>query len=162
MPREAKFTVAKIVIIGVIILVLQIYFIPIIEITVWRPDLVLLLTLYIGYSYGVMQGTISGFSLGLLQDALSPNPIGISSLANCIVGFLAGQGRQLKLAYNAKILLTILLILIHGSIFFLLYQFKTEATYLYLLFTRVFPNTIYTFLIGLLISVFMRSKLSGI
>jgi len=51
--------------------------------------------------------------------------------------------------------------LIHGIIFFFLYQFKSEASYLFLLFTRVFPNTIYTFAIGILISIFMRSKLSG-
>jgi rod shape-determining protein MreD len=162
MPHEGKYTVIRILILSVITLFLQIYFIPLVEIIVWRPDLIVLLILYIGYSYGVVQGTLAGFILGVFQDSLSPIPIGISSLANCIVGFLAGQARQLKLSYNAKILLSILLILVQGSLFFLLYQFKTEATYFYLLVTRVFPNTLYTFLIGLLISLFFRPRYASV
>ena len=158
MPQQNNYLFIRIVILSVIALFLQTYFIPLIQIVVWRPDLILLLILYIGYSYGVVQGTLAGFILGIFQDSLSPVPIGISSLANFIVGFLAGQTRQLKLSLNAKILLSILLILVHGSLYFLLYQFKTEATYFYLLVTRVFPNTVYTFIIGLLISLFFRPR----
>jgi rod shape-determining protein MreD len=152
----------RLLLLSVSALFLQIYFIPLIEIAVWRPDLILLLTLFIGYSYGVLQGTLAGFILGVFQDSLSPNPIGISALANCLVGFLAGQVRQLKLSYNAKILVSIFLILAQGIIFFLLYQFKTESTYFHLLVTRAFPNTVYTFIIGLLISVFVRSRVESI
>lgn len=162
MPHESKYSIIRLLILSISALSLQIYFIPLIEIAVWRPDLILLLTLYVGYSYGVVQGTIAGFILGVFQDSLSPNPIGISALANCVVGFLAGQARQLKLSYNAKILVSILLILAQGIIFFLLYQFKTEATYFHLLVTRAFPNTVYTFIIGLLISVFVRSRIESI
>jgi len=137
---------------------LQFSFIPLIEIGVWRPDLLVIFTLYIGYRFGSIKGTLTGFLLGIIQDSMSPNPIGISALANCIVGFSAGQISELKLSYNARILASFLLILVHGAIYFLVYQFKTEATYISLLATRVFPNTIYTFLIGLLLSVFFRSK----
>jgi len=158
MPQQDKYLIVRILILAVVALFLQTYFIPLIQIVVWRPDVILLLILYIGSSYGVMQGTLAGFILGIFQDSLSPVPIGISSLANCIVGFLAGQTRQLKLSYNAKILLSIFLILVHGGLFFLFYQFKTDTTYFYLVVTRVFPNTVYTFVIGLLISLFFRPR----
>jgi rod shape-determining protein MreD len=137
---------------------LQFGFVPLIEVGVWRPDLLVIFTLYIGYRFGSIKGTLTGFLVGIIQDSMSPNPIGISALANCIVGFSAGQISALKVSYNARILASFLLILLHGAIYFLVYQFKTEATYLSLLATRVFPNTIYTFLIGLLLSVFLRSK----
>ena len=61
-----------------------------------------------------------------------------------------------------SILSPIFLILIHGSIFYLFYQFRTETTYFYLIFTRVFPNTIYTFFIALFISIFVKSRLEAI
>ena len=162
MPQQDRYTFIRLIILSVIALFLQTYFTPFIQIVVWRPDLILLLILYIGYSYGVLQGTLAGFILGIFQDSLSPVPVGISSLANCIVGFLAGQTRQLKLALNTKILLSILLILVHGGLFFLLYQFKTEATYFYLLVTRVFPNTVYTFVVGLCISLFLRPRYESV
>jgi cell shape-determining protein MreD len=96
--------------------------------------------------------------LGVVQDSMSPLPLGISSLANSIIGFASGQIRQFKLAYNARILASVILILIQGCIFYFFYLFRSDATYGYLLLTRVFPNTIYTFLIGLITSFFMSSK----
>jgi hypothetical protein len=46
------------------------------------------------------------------------------------------------------------LIMAHGLIFYLVYQYKSEVTYMHLIFSRVFPNTIYTFILGLVFSIF--------
>jgi len=162
MATENKYYLLKATLLGLATVMLQISFLPLIEIGVWRPDLILLFTLYMGYRFGAIQGTVTGFLLGIVQDSISPNPIGISALANCIVGFFAGQIVALKLSYNARILVSILLILMHGAIYFLIYQFKTEATYFYFIFTRVFPNTLYTFLIGLFLSVVFKSQLEKV
>jgi len=105
---------------------------------------------------------LAGFLLGILQDSMSPLPLGITSFTNSVIGFAAGQIRQFKLAYNAQILASVILILVQGCVFFFFYQFLSEANYGYLLLTRVFPNTIYTFLIGLLISFFYASKSENI
>ena len=158
MALDRKSSIFYMVIIGLAALLLQAFFVPLIEIGVWRPDVVLLVVLYIGYRYGIIPGILSGFLLGILQDSMSPLPLGISSLANSIIGFAAGQIRQFKLAYNARILASVILILIQGCIFYFFYLFRSDTTYGYLLLTRVFPNTIYTFLIGLVISFFMTSK----
>jgi rod shape-determining protein MreD len=162
MARDRKTNIIYILIIGLVAFLLQAFFVPIIEIGVWRPDMVLLAVLYIGYRYGVIPGILSGFLLGLLQDSMSSLPLGITSFTNSVIGFAAGQIRQFKLAYNARILASVILILVQGCIFFFFYQFRSEANYGYLLLTRVFPNTIYTFLVGFLISFFNSSKLENL
>jgi rod shape-determining protein MreD len=159
MHGDSQTNVIYIALIGLIAILIQAFFIPLIEIGVWRPDIVLLSVLYIGYRYGMISGALVGFILGVIQDALSPLPLGMSSMANSIIGFSAGQVRQLKLALNARILASVILILLNGCIFYFFYQLRSEATFLYLLLTRIFPNTVYTFIIGLLLSFFLQPKM---
>lgn len=162
MALDNRSNILFIFILGLAAVLLQAFFIPLLEIGVWRPNIILLVVIYVGFRYGVITGVITGFILGIFQDSMSPLPIGISSMANSIIGFGTGQIRQLKLSYNAKVLAAVILILIQGCIFYFFYQIQSELTYIYLLLTRVFPNTIYTFFIGLLISFFMKKKLEDI
>jgi len=148
--------------IGSIALILQIGFVPLLEIGIWRPDLIVLVIIYAGFKQGVLPGTLTGFLLGVIADLFGPGPVGITAFGGSIAGFLAGQLRPLKLAYNAQLLIGIVLILINSLIFFYIYQLQVETTYLYLVFSRVFPNTIYTFMIGFFLSLFFRSKLETI
>jgi rod shape-determining protein MreD len=157
MQRQNKLDYFKLVFIIVCVFLLQIYFVPVIEINFWRPDLILIIIIFIGHKYGPMTATIVGFVLGIFQDSLSVSPIGISSFANCIIGFLAGSIREYKMKSNTAYLFTILLLLSHGFLFYLIYHLKTEATYAYFIFTRIFPNTIYTFIIWLVSSYFFKS-----
>ena len=159
MRTDGRTNVIQMIILGLLAILIQAFFIPLIEIGVWRPDVVLLVVMYIGYRYGTIPGALTGFVLGVIQDALSPLPLGITSLANSVIGFSAGQVKQLKLALNARILASVILILIHGCIFYFFYQLRSEVDFLYLLLTRVFPNTVYTFVIGLLLSFFLQLKL---
>ena len=142
--------------------IIQMYFVPLIKISIWKPDLILLLILYIGLTYGAIPGILTGFIMGILQDAMSSNPIGMTALAHCLIGFMAGQVKQFKLAYNTRIVAALLLMLLHGLIFYLVYQYKSEATYSYLIYSRVFPNTIYTFILGFILSIFFRKNLEEI
>ena len=156
MAADSQTNIIYIFFIGLTAVLMQAFFVPLIEIGVWRPDVVLIAVLYIGYRYGMIPGALAGFVLGILQDALSPLPLGISSLAGSIIGFSAGQVRQLKLALNARVFMSVILILIHGCIFYFFYQLRSESTFIYLLLTLVFPNTIYTFVLGLILSFFIR------
>lgn len=157
MPRQNKIDYFKITFLIISAFLFQTYLIPVLEINVWRPDLILIVILIIGYKYGPLSATLLGFIIGIFQDSLSANPVGISSFANCIVGFLAGTFREYKIKSNIAYLTTILLLLLHGFLFYLIYQFKTETTYTYLILTRIFPNSIYTFLIWLISSYFFKS-----
>lgn len=156
MTGESGYKLLQATGVGLIALILQLSFVPMIAIGAWRPDLIILVTIFIGLRFGVSAGTVAGFLMGVLQDSFSPIPVGISALANTVVGFLAGQVRQMRLAYNAKIFAVIILILVQMSIFYLVYQVQTDISYLYLVATRVFPNTVYTFLIAILLSLFFR------
>ena len=118
-----------------------------------------MLIIYIGLYYGAIPGTLTGFIIGIFQDSMSPIPVGMTSVANCLIGFSAGQVKQFKLAYNARMVAALLLILCHGLIFYLLYQYKSETTYGHLIYSRVFPDTVYTFVMGLFLSIFFRSTL---
>ena len=159
---ETGYQYLQAAIMSILALILQNSFVPLVEIGAWRPDLIILVVIFIGLRHGAAGGTIAGFLLGILQDTFSPHPVGISALANTITGFLAGQVRPLKLAFNARILALILLILIQGSLFFLIYQIQTDVSFFYLVATRVFPNTIYTFIIAILLSVFFRTQIDQI
>ena len=159
MTSESGYQFFRTAMASIVALTLQISFIPMIEIGAWRPDLIILVVIFIGLRYGTTQGIMAGFILGALQDSFSPHPVGISAFADTITGFLAGQVRQLKLAYNIRILAVIILILIQTSLFFLIYQLQTDVSYLYLVATRVFPNTLYTFLIAIILSVFFRDQI---
>lgn len=154
MNRQIKFDYFKIAFIIVCAFLLQTYLVPVLEINIWRPDLILIVILFVGYKYGALSATLVGFVLGIFQDSLSASPVGISSFANCVIGFLAGSIREYKFKSNTAYLFTILLILLHGLLFFMIYQFKTETNFTYLIYARVFPNTIYTFVIWLISSYF--------
>ena len=162
MRHDSQTSVIYIIGVGLVSILAQAFFVPLIEVGVWRPDIVLLAILYIGYRYGAVPGVLMGFLLGIIQDAMSPLSLGITSFANSIIGFTAGQIRQFKLATNALLLTGVILILLNGCIFYFFYHLRAEVTYIYLLLTRVFPNTVYSFMIGLLISFFMRLNLKSI
>ena len=159
MQRPNKFEYIKMGFLIVCAFLLQTYLVPVLEINIWRPDLIVIIVIFIGYKYGAISATLAGFILGIFQDSLSASPVGISSFANCIVGFLAGSIREYKFKSNTAYLFTIILLLFHGLMFYLIYHVKTEASYTYLIFTRVFPNTIYTFMIWLVASYFFKSML---
>jgi rod shape-determining protein MreD len=161
MIKDKKVNYWHIILVSVFAFLFQIYFVPMIEIVVWRPDLILVAVLYMGNRYGVITGTLSGFFLGILQDALSLTPVGISSLANSICGFLAGETKQIKLTANMSFLIALLIILLHGVIFYFFYQFRSEATYLQLIVSRAFPNTIYTFCLGIIFYLFIKPRYQG-
>ena len=161
MTFEKRYTFIYFIIISASAFLLQSFFIPLIEINIWRPNLIILVIIFFGFRSGVFYGTIGGFFLGLIQDSMGANPLGISSLANCIVGYIAGQTKQVKLSINTRISVSIILILLNSIIFYFFYQFNTTLSFLYLLFSRAFPNTIYTFIIGILIYIFIKSQFEG-
>ena len=156
MANNSKIDLLKTFIIVIMAIIMQMYFVSLIKISVWMPDFIVLTVIFIGYKYGSFTGTITGFILGIFQDSLGVNPIGMTSLAHTITGYLAGQAKEYRISSNTATLITIVLILLNGLIFFLLYQFESEASYFYLIFSRVFPNTIYTYLIGHVILLLFR------
>jgi rod shape-determining protein MreD len=56
-----------------------------------RPDLFLLLLLFVSPRMSAEVATVQGFVLGLCQDALSGGPVGLRAFAYSLLGFLASR-----------------------------------------------------------------------
>lgn len=55
-----------------------------------RPDLVLIIVVYLGLVRGPDVGSLSGFFFGLFKDAFSGTFLGGNALSKTIIGFLCG------------------------------------------------------------------------
>ena len=55
-----------------------------------RPDLVLIIVVYLGLVKGPDMGSLGGFFFGLFEDAFSGTFLGPNALSKTIIGFLCG------------------------------------------------------------------------
>lgn len=58
------------------------------------PDLALIMLCLSANSYGTLHGQVSGFTSGIVLDALSSAPLGFHALIRTILGFLYGLFRD--------------------------------------------------------------------
>ena len=72
------------------LLLLQTTFVPFLSIGGFLPDPLLLWVVYVAIRRGQMEATITGFLVGVLQDAVSMQFFGLSALTKTIAGFVAG------------------------------------------------------------------------
>ena len=72
------------------LLLLQTTFVPFLSIGGFLPDPLLLWVVYVAIRRGQVEATITGFLVGLLQDAISMQFFGLSALTKTIAGFVAG------------------------------------------------------------------------
>lgn len=154
MNYEIKYLFFIMLVFGIGAIVAQGVLAPLIEINVWRPDFVLIVVLLISKRFGSVPGSTSGFILGILQDALTSMSVGITAFPKAIVGYALGKAKSMKLEGAMYYLWFVLMILIHELIYYGLLQFKLDASYSYLIFSRVFPNTVYSTLMLILIHMF--------
>jgi rod shape-determining protein MreD len=154
MHHEIRYLLYILFIFGTIAIVLQAVLVPLIEITVWRPDFVLILVLLISKRFGTVSGSTSGFLLGIIQDALTALPLGITAFPKAIVGYALGKFKSMRLETGMYYLWFVILIFIHELIYYGLLQFKMDESFTYLIFSRVFPNTVYSTVMLFLVNLF--------
>jgi len=145
---------------GVGSLLAQALLAPLISVRLWEPDFVLVIVLLMAKRFGGIKGSSAGFFLGLLQDAITGLPLGISAMPKAISGYLAGKFHGQTVKNISLDLWFIIFILIHEVVFYGLFQFKSEFSFQFLLFSRALPNTIYTTISLLIISFFTRNYFS--
>lgn len=78
------------------------------------PDVSLILLIFFANRQGSMQGQISGFASGLIQDFLSTAPLGFYAFIRTIIGFLYGLSKGKF--FVDPILLPIILVVV-GTLF---------------------------------------------
>jgi rod shape-determining protein MreD len=155
MNSDSKYAIFLTAVFGISAVILQTTLTPLIEINGWHPDFVVVIVLLTGRRFESISGSLSGFILGIMQDSLSPLPIGISALSKSIVGYAAGKTKRLRLEGVIYYLWILFLIFLNELIFYFFFQFKTTLPYNVLLFSRVFPNTLYTTLILAFAGIFI-------
>ena len=109
-----------------------------------KPDLLFILVVYMGYSFGSFYGQITGFISGLLHDSVSNSPLGLLTFPKLALGFIAGMiGRSvIKNNVISIILLLFLASLIKGVItLFLSYTF--HQTMISAIITIILPESFY-------------------
>jgi rod shape-determining protein MreD len=67
-------------------------------------------------------GTLTGMVVGLMQDALTQRPLGVSGISETIIGFLAASvGLRIDIEnHGARLLLNFLFTLLYGFLFLLI------------------------------------------
>jgi rod shape-determining protein MreD len=85
---------ARIIIIIVLAVVLQLSFFSEVALFHTSPDILPALVVSLGLLGGTMTGVMAGFSVGFLIDCLLIEPLGASSLVLLGVGYLAGLFRE--------------------------------------------------------------------
>jgi rod shape-determining protein MreD len=118
-----------------------------------RPDLTVLLIVFLGLRRGPVVGTLLGFFLGLLQDLLVPSTLGMNMLAKSCLGYLLGKlSGNLLLGglgfYSAVIAISVL---VHDGIYLLAYTKLDVPRTLGMFFTQSVPTALYTAVVGLVI-----------
>jgi rod shape-determining protein MreD len=73
-----------------VLLLLQTTFVPFLSIGGFLPDVLLIWLVYIAVTRGQLEAIITGFAIGLLQDAVTVQFFGLSALTKTLAGFAAG------------------------------------------------------------------------
>ncbi len=153
MNSEIKGLLFLTLIFGIGAIIAQSMFVPFITLNHWRPDLVLVMVILISGKYGAIAGSSVGFVLGLLQDAVSPLPLGITALPKTIAGYIAGKTMPVKTDPAITYLLYTGLIFMHEVVYFFLIKFISNTEFIELFYSRIFPNTVYTIFMMVIIQM---------
>jgi rod shape-determining protein MreD len=89
MNRDLRVTLFTIVAM-VICILLQTTILGKIAIRGVRPDLAMLVLVFVSMRRGSMVGQVSGFASGFLEDLMNVSPLGFHSLLRTVIGFLYG------------------------------------------------------------------------
>lgn len=126
-------------------------------ISLWeiKPDLVVLVLVFVGITSGQIEATILGFFSGFMMDVYNPEWMGVNALANSLIGFAVGYSRVGIVAEDIQVQAAILFVasLVRDLIYFLAYAFPDLVQALYLVLRYGLGTAVYTALLGCLISL---------
>ena len=91
----------------------------------------------------------------MLQDAIFTNLYGVHALAKSIAAFTAGRFTKNKNSFNLQIvgMLAFMTVLVHNLLYDGIYYLHSGYDFIYLLIRIVIPNTIYTFIVLMVVYV---------
>ena len=127
-----------------------------------KPDLVLLLLIYISLSGGQIEGALFGFLTGFLQDVYSPSYFGMNTLAKSIAGFAVGHGRGVVTeSFLIQTLIVFSAVFLHDMVYFACCSGRDLSSFFFLLFRYGLGTAFYTTLLGICLSVILSFSTRG-
>ncbi len=132
---------------GLLFHLLQTTFVnPFLSIGPSSPDLLLILTVFIGIRLGQMGGSFFGFFAGLLQDALI-DFYGLTAMCKTIVGFSAKYFKTERVLLIEKYYFPIVVFfssIIHSLLFYGFYSLDDRLNFYTLFMNYGLPNALYS------------------
>jgi rod shape-determining protein MreD len=128
-----------------------------------RPDVVLIVIVFIGIRSGPLEATIFGFVSGFLLDVYNPEFMGVNACANAVVGFAVGYSRIGIVTEDLRVQVLALLIasLLHDLLYFALSSVSNPIGILAGFFRYGIGTAIYTSLVGLLVVILVSVRFQG-
>ncbi len=109
-----------------------------------KPDLLFIITVYMGYSFGSFAGEVTGFGSGLLHDSLSNSPLGLLTFPKLIIGFVVGMfGRSVLKSTTPTIILLVFVASIIKGIITLILAFIFSEAYISSIIHVIIPEAFY-------------------
>ena len=90
MSRDLR-TILVTILVLVVCILLQSTLLTKIAIRGVRPDLAMLVLIFVSLRRGSMVGQVSGFASGFLEDLMNVSPLGFHSLLRTVIGYLYGM-----------------------------------------------------------------------
>lgn len=150
--------VVRRVLFGVLVVALQ--WLVLGRLRIWGayPDVVLLYVAWLGLRHGRLAGSLSGFGLGLLVDAIY-DTWGVHMFVKTLVGFLVGlfpanERESLLILPQQAFIGTLVIALLHNGLLVLLVALQSGTRTSFLITALWLGSSIYTSLLGTVASLF--------
>jgi rod shape-determining protein MreD len=138
------------IVLGVAI-IFQVSVVPFIAMGTFKPDLPILVILFLAARRGPFEGVLAGFISGLLLDSLSSGFLGLTAFTYSLSGFVVGKlfYSDVPMSLGRWALGSGLGILAHSLIFVYIYTLG-DAPPIYIVIVRqALPAALYTWIVGM-------------
>ncbi len=134
-----------------------------------RPELLLIVTIFFGFHFGIIRGAETGLICGILKDLFSITPFGVNTFSFLCIGFLSGylRNKLYKENFFVQFLLSNLAVYFATAIYFL-YMHKSLDGEIGVYFWRItaykglYTGVIAPILFYILRRLFERKETEGI
>lgn len=147
----------------IIALLLQTTLVETISIYQIKPDIVIIVLVFISFYDGKIAGTIFGFFAGWFQDIYSPEYLGLNTLCKSVMGFFIGCTSRgvIEESFVAQGIILFLATFCHDMLYFLIYSWGHMHDYLWYVFRYSLPTALYTTGVGLFLFALYVARRKG-
>lgn len=132
---------------------LQAFFVRKMSIGMISPDFPLLIVVYFAIYKGSLNGSLLGFTVGLLQDLFNATHLGLNALTKTLTGYFIGLAGSKAEPDSSLFLLALVGIaaLAHDFVYLLIFTGMHLGKFFVMWVTVSIPSAIYTAIVGVLV-----------